>query len=48
MKIHNATLRRHASPGAKGYQYDVVYQGQVIVTSHDPELQLAGNCSGGG
>jgi hypothetical protein len=35
------TLVRHRGPGPRGYQYDVIFEGEVLVTSLDPEFAAA-------
>ena len=34
-------LSRHPDPGRLGHQYDVIFEGEVIAVSHDPEFNAA-------
>jgi len=34
-------LTRHRDPGPRGYKYDVIFEGEILVTSIDPEFAAA-------
>jgi hypothetical protein len=35
--IYDVILRRKSRPGSRGYQYDAIFGGGVLVSSRDPE-----------